>query len=402
MSIADTDVETLLKLKESLESSLLDLAMAGLPVPDDLAREVEEVHIELSRRDPDDIALVLAQKPLRFTDWLGCELGEWTLDQLLEEGRYWFLFHASKLDSAGEAVAGAWIKIARELADYENSDSFPKFSTLTLAISDDLVRLVVPEQNAVVQADIDKLQKNGAGHLRQVSNVNGLLYYVLDEQPGKPMRQLIDYEWAALDAREILPIFAAVVSAAAVHCQVSGESFYGNFKPENILIDDSSASGPIIRFIEPGSYGPLSCVDGLEPEVFITTPEYYPWLDGDDIGALGLCLWEALLGYHPFAPPQKIEQASGWSTSSNMIICSDSLKALVEFENSLANSFVSPLLAIKLPSHLAPVSAQMEAVLLKAIKLRLADDGLLYEDAGYGSLAEFHSALLALQAQESS
>lgn len=131
--LSSKSVSALLQLKESLDSSLLGFAIAGLPLPDELAEEFAAVQSELARRDPDEILAVQTSKPLLFTDWLGCTLGEWKIDYLVAESPYWFLFHAVSADGAER-----WLKIARELADYANKDNFARFSTRALAIDDDL------------------------------------------------------------------------------------------------------------------------------------------------------------------------------------------------------------------------------------------------------------------------
>jgi len=73
------------------------------------------------------------------------------------------------------------------------------------------------------------------------------------------------------------------------------------------------------------------------------------------------------------------------------------MRALIDLELTLANIFVLPLLSIKRPHQLGiRTSARLETVLFKSIKLRVGEDGLIYEDPGYQSMAEFNEDLLEL------
>jgi hypothetical protein len=399
--LSSKSVSALLQLKESLDSTLTGFAIAGLPLPDELAEEFAAVQSELARRDPDEVLAVQTSKPLRFTDWLGCTLGEWTIDYLVAESPYWFLFHAFGADGVER-----WLKIARELTDYADKDNFARFSTRALAIDDVVVRPVVPQQNALLVAEVERHRLLFDDPV-VIAKVNDMLYTSHGVPPGKSLRHFIDEVWPALDPPEILPAFVAVAGALETFSQGEESRFHGNLKPDNIIIDadriaagGSGADPKVVCFIELGNYGAMSCLSGLEEEVCLTTPEYYPWLDGDDIGALGICLWEALLGYHPFLSVAADVAGTGWSNSSNMSLCSEPLKNLVEFELSLSNEYVAPLLRIKLPRDLAPLAVEqypaLEEVLLKAIKLKLGPDGLLYEDAGYSSISELKEALSSI------
>jgi hypothetical protein len=421
MSILELSTEDLQARKRSLDSTLMDHAMAGLPLPAEIEEEFIAVQNELARRG----ASAPPVEPDRtWTFWLGKTLGSYTIDYLVEEGFYWYLFHASPAANSFDPESGpAWIKIAKSTDCYRIDSGKVKFATRLFAIDGDIVREVLPAQNGFFQAESTRLKNMIAvldsasgtdldgeiahslprileeGSLSRESgkvidgadfsssssssSSSSLAYYRTDSAGGDTLRDLLVYGAGRDSAFAIVSMFSQIAATLDLLGGNPAFQYHGNLKPENIML---TASG--VYFRELGDFGSMQCNGALEAEVRTTTPQYYPWLDVDDIGALGICLWEALTDYHPFDDTRAVD---------GDCILSAELRALVDLELSLANMFVLPLLNIKRPHQFGVrTTEKLENVLFKSIKIRIGEDGLLYEDGGYESMSAFNDDLLEL------
>jgi hypothetical protein len=65
---------------------------------------------------------------------------------------------------------------------------------------------------------------------------------------------------------------------------------HGDLKPENIFV-----TGERVVLLDPGFFGELPLTPGV-PHVMVTTPEYYPFLEPQDMTAAGLILLEIATG----------------------------------------------------------------------------------------------------------
>ena len=166
-------------------------------------------------------------------------------------------------------------------------------------------------------------------------------------------------------------------------------SYHGDLKPQNIF-----ASHDGVTLIDPGYFGPLAGADGPRFEACVTTPLYYPRLVPDDGFALGILLWELVVGHHPLASgPGSIEVAEHDRFG-------DELGSWVLAHERLGNYHLSPLLGLRRPRRLRfDLPAAVEEVLLAAIGLKLRADGRLDRGTGLAGVAELGDALAALLAR---
>jgi len=383
MSIADEDTDALIRRRTLLDSSVMNLCQAGVEVPKDLEEEYIAVQDELIRRGKHS----LPDPPRTWTAWLGKRIGDYKIEYLMEEGLYWYLFHANQEGVGDPSLAGsAMIKAAKEVERYGTESGKVKFATRAFAIDGDIVREVQPAQDALLNAEIRRFVATTHGAIPVIdeeSKKDDCQYYRTPHIAGDSLRQLLLHCDPREAAFSIVSMFSQIAGTLAELCSDPTFVYHGNLKPENIIF---TAGGVLFR--ELGFFGPLACGGGIEPEVRIASPQYYPWLDIDDIGALGICLWEALIDYHPFDDSRP--------AGGDCIISSD-LRALVDLELSLANMFVLPMLSLKRPHQLGVrTSEKLEQVLFKSIKLKIGEDGQLLEDAGYESMAHFNEDLLEL------
>jgi len=382
MSLADEDTNVLLERRQVLDSTVMNMTVAGLEVPPELELEFRAVQDELIRRGQS--APLKAKR--NWTYWLGKKIGDYRIDYMIEEGLYWYLFHANLDD---DDSLPAMIKVAKESSCYGIESGRVRFPTRLFAIDGDFIREVQPAQNVIIEAEVIRMTGTVSGALPVIdeeSRTEGIQYYRTPYFVGESLREVLynqDSGEGAELAFGIVSMFSQVAGTIDELSQDQSFTNHGNLKPENIIF---TAGGVVFR--ELGDFGPLRCQDVMEPEVRITTPQYYPWLDTDDICALGACLWEALIDYHPFDDTRP---------GDGECILSNDMRALIDLELSLANIFVLPLLSIKRPHQLGiRTSAKLETVLFKSIKLRVGEDGLIYEDPGYQSMAQFNEDLLEL------
>jgi hypothetical protein len=403
MSLKDEDTEALIKRRTVLDSTVMNLCLAGVAVSPELEQEVIAVQDELTRRGK-QAAPVNART---WTSWLGKKIGDYTIQYLIEEGLYWYLFHASGPDNTGrentglehselehtglentetEAAGPAMLKVAKDATNYGTESGKLKYATRLFAIDGDIVREVQPAQNVFIEAEIRRFAAITHGAIPIVDEEAVVLdcqYYRTPYFAGDTLRELLVHSDGKEAAFLIVSLFSQIASALDELYADEAFAYHGNLKPENIVFTSSG-----VYFRELGGFGPLLCGDVMEAEVRTASPQYYPWLDVDDIGALGICLWEALVDYHPFDDSR---------AAVGECIVSNGLKALVDLELSLSNTFVLPLLSIKRPHQLGVrTSEKLEFVLFKSIKLKIGEDGQIYEDPGYDSLAQFNEDLLEL------
>jgi len=378
MSLADEDTAVLLERRQVLDSTVMNMTIAGLAVPPELELEFLAVQDELIRRGQ-SAPLSAARN---WTNWLGKKIGDYRIDYLIEEGLYWYLFHASSDDETLPAM----IKVAKEPHCFGIESGRVRFPTRLFAIDGDIVREVQPAQNVIIEAEVIRMTATTSGAIPVIdeeSRDQGIQYYRTPYFVGDSLRELLVNSGGGDAAFGIVSMFSQIAGILDELSQDQSFTYHGNLKPENIIF---TSAGVVFR--ELGDFGPMRCHDVMEPEVRITSPQYYPWLDADDIGALGICLWEALLDYHPFDDNRP---------GDGECIISPELRALVELELSLANIFVLPLLSLKRPHQLGiRTSAKLETVLFKSIKLRVGEDDQIHEDPGYESMAQFNEDLLEL------
>jgi len=135
----------------------------------------------------------------------------------------------------------------------------------------------------------------------------------------------------------------------------------------------------------------------------VTTPAYYPTLEGDDLLALGIMFWEAAMRQHPLYPvgrmlddvPYQWEEG-GDETRAEPHVGSDLLAWVRSFEH-VGKYYLTPILDV-LPPRLykSDVAPPLENALLAGLRLK-ADGDVIEKSCGFASFAEFAGALKALE-----
>jgi serine/threonine protein kinase len=164
---------------------------------------------------------------------------------------------------------------------------------------------------------------------------------------------------------------------------------HGDIKPENILLSNGQ-----LWLIDCGFFGEIVTSSGVKEEVAFTTPAYYPWLEANDLWAVGAILWEIVTGRHPLESTTKSEthRESYLPLSSKMNLC-------MKGANSSGRPFLAALSNLAVPSKISelPHSRQIVDLLLRALSLQIKDHHLDLAEPFANSL-EFQSVVRQLEA----
>lgn len=221
-----------------------------------------------------------------------------------------------------------------------------------------------------------KIDEGGNG------NGNGKTQYRMEYLLGTTARDaFVTGSFSADMFLELLAIVVAIENSPTFN-------YHGDLKPENIMCTDKG-----IKLIDPGYFGPLNTIYGREPRVPVTTAIYYPLLKPDDVLALGILLWECVLSLHPFMHGNVDDESYDES------LISAELLGEVAKKERVGQHIYSAILSLKLPGNLrSDMTEAMERFLLKALRLKLNEEGKLAPDSGFGTAAEFRNSFAELKA----
>ncbi|MBO9541603.1 hypothetical protein J7643_13530 [bacterium] len=203
-----------------------------------------------------------------------------------------------------------------------------------------------------------------------MGNLGARAYVVFEAIEGETMRSRLSRR-----ARIPFALFVAIAEALALRHREGRLPFHGDLKPDNVLLDAEGG----FRLIDPS----CAAAEGtpLGSRTLVTTPAYYPYLIPDDRGALALMMIEALAGVMPLSvelpfPPQRTTEA--------FQVWMDTLMASGRGRYAQALRHMPRLEDLSIL-----ISHELAAVLLKALRLRRAEDGHLDVDPGYAGWADF-------------
>lgn len=348
----------LLLRRQSLETVLQDCALAGIEPPASAVTELQNVCEQITALK------IPSAVPFPWTRWLGQEVEGYFLRHLVLEDSFSLTFLGeSKSDSNGTKL----FTVARsECVDEPGGTSIYKVCPFD-------TRPVAVDCNAAMEFLCNKF-----GNATKMTQ--GFVYFCrpfigID---GKSLRQMAA-ELVLEDRLSLLPTFAVIAEAMAT------ASEHGNLNPNNIFISEE------IGFTQQGYRGPMDSLEGPLEEAAITSTQYYPNLDGDDILALGICLFETLTGKSPFNSALHIK-AMNEAIPENIL--AESLIEEINFKRSLLQPYTTPLFSLRRPTaYIEYLSADVEALLFKSLRLRINDSGRLERDPGFKDFQELAAAL---------
>lgn len=212
-------------------------------------------------------------------------------------------------------------------------------------------------------------------HVYERKSVAGLDMLVLEFVEGTTLRELIKSGQATI--QHWLQLARALANLR------EDEHFtkHGDIKPENVIIKSDGTA----VLIDPGYYGEITRNDGKLVAAAITTPQYYPHVNGDDQLALGLILWEICTGNNLLA-----------SNSSATKSAAGALEERILMTERTGNRFLGPLRSAVAPDSInQQLNPELAHVVAKAVQLRFVDSHTPDFDYGFGSVSEIIAAVQA-------
>jgi Serine/threonine protein kinase len=316
--------------------------------------------------------------------WIGLELSDYTVDEQLSSGSFSDVYLAHHSKTGAKRVFKSPKNEYSPLSEVATG----WFPTRALVQVTGAIGSTKPDTFRLLRKQHEKLQ-----HVRHKSLVTvdelvedgSLCYYSMDFLDGKPFRTLLGQDAAGGDYKSRKQHIRLLVQLARVIDELNVSTAFGahgDLKPENIMV-----SGESISIIDPGYFGPLTDQDeGRGRSGAVTTPQYYPLLEADDMLAFGLMLWETATGFQPL-----FQRRSSDEITSNR--ASSELREHVRHHELTGNYFSSAILDIPDPRELdETVSAEFEQILFKAVRIK-NDGGKLFPEKGFGSFAEIAGAL---------
>lgn len=311
--------------------------------------------------------------------WTGMKVGRFVLDEQVGAGAFSYAYLATDSVTGKKRV----LKFAKTVPpDYEIPHQSKALMFGTGCMQD-----VAPDPVALLRSQFDKLRWHPDSALPSVDELveqNGYWYYRMEYIEGETFRHLLSQQLQP-SHNQLLKIFAKLCAAIEDLLRRGTFMYHGDLKPENVMIDNQG-----VRLLDPGFFGPMETQYGLVDPCIITTPRYYPLMTADDLLAVGLMMWETFCHTHPLAMPASTD-------TMDRSLVSDELYEFIRRRELVGQFYASPIISAPLPSQLDErISFELEAVLLKAVHLKLRKDGIRELDAGYADFTEMRSAIEAL------
>lgn len=305
--------------------------------------------------------------------WIGMQVGNCLIDRQLGEGSFSWVYHGMDL-KGGKNKA---FKVSKPPEFVIKEDLSETGQTEAKHVFTGAVTNVRPDAAALLRYQTEKLQESADSSLVSIEDVKetgGLVCCQMEVLRTKTLRQIMDDG----EAVELDSLIAACRALAHLSRQPQFQ-YHGDLKPENIFARPAG-----ITFIDPGFFGMIDCQEGNDLQVAITTTLYYPTLEPDDMLAFGLMLWEIATGRHPLRT----------NNAQNAGEVGEDLVDWVGQFEAVGQYFLTPLLDLNLPSEInTAINERFESILLKALRLRLNDQGLISRDSGFGDFNQLADAL---------
>ena len=313
--------------------------------------------------------------------WVGSSVGDYDIDLELCEGPFSTVYRGT-VGGAGEPVVIKAAKIDGMIGANELGTGC--FATEARVTRIGGTEAVYPAAQQVLQQQFEKLRVNSCPQLVSVDKfikTDLICYYTMEYLEGITFRDMLTLGQVTIS--QLISVLKSVDDLS----RQDGWDYHGDLKPENIII---CRRGAVL--IDPGYFGPIES-EGFEyRDAAITTPSYYPCLDPDDLLALGVTIWEAIVGSHPLRKvPEELRR--------DRRLMGNALRELVEDQETVGKYFLTPLLDVPFPRSLKPgISEEGENFLLRLLRLRKgAEAGVLLDlDPGFSSAAEILEGLRSL------
>jgi serine/threonine protein kinase len=320
-------------------------------------------------------------------DWTGQELRDFVVEERLQEGSFSWVHKASRKGTNAKFV----LKIGKSPQSIGGGAATGAFYTHAIQLISGSFTEAKPSPSALLATEFQTLEGwNDLCVVKAVANCSNesAPFIALEYINGKSMRELIGARVSPIPATQVSPISAlSNLCTTLARLKEQGKfSHHGDIKPDNIMI-----TGSEVKVIDPGYFGTLQTVGGGEAYCRVTTPAYYPTMQPDDLFAMGIILWEIVLGEQPF-------RLNGSFRAARAANAGPDLTEYVRQSESLGTYFLSPLADLPRPSEIIPtISEEKELLLLKGLRLTLTSDGSLELAEGFDDYAQLRQAIEAFR-----
>ncbi len=316
------------------------------------------------------------------SDWIGARIGNYTIQELVGEGTFSFVFKS--LDRLTQSERA--IKVPKEEAANPEftRDSHPVGTMAPHEPVPTQVFVKKPDRYSVQEASPYSIHKIQIARTRSVSE-QGLVSiddYSLEKDRVFSVMPLI----AGKTFRQYMrsgPVPVAVLRNLALTLQRLNNNqefgYHGDVKPENMVVTNSGVILVDCGFFGATEYGET---DDERKSLIVTTPRYYPHLKADDLLAFGLLLWEV-------ACRKPLLNGVSYSRDFDLKRVTDDLLDIVHKEEDLGNFHFSQIINTEKPtSSRGGLPEIIEHILMRAVRLCFTDDGKLDAAPGYDSFEE--------------
>jgi len=315
--------------------------------------------------------------------WVGLKVEQHSIDALIGEGSFAWIYRG--VSDSGEKMA---FKVAKPSEFVLSGMGTGLICTRAFKFRTNGISEAVPDARELLNLEYEKMSSFQMPFLpTYYSKVirEGVGYLQMELLEGLTLADLIQARQGDPSAPDVSDVALKAIqdAALALHLLLGfGLPYHGDLTSDNIFLTKST-----IKILDPGHFGELKLADRTVSGVCITTPEFYPLLKPDDLMALGLVAWHAMIG-KPLIERESRELAGD---DSNKVLSQELLRWLSTQEN-MGNFYLSALRSLSLPRERGITAAQ-EAVLLKGVRLALDHNGKVVRDTGYSTLRDFAQAL---------
>ncbi len=315
-------------------------------------------------------------------NWVGLTVGKFSIDALIGEGSFSCVYRGTS--ESGEKRA---FKVAKNKEAIEKGMNTGVFCTKSIRFRTNGVFESIPDGENLLSIEYEKMAPLNTPSLpRYFSHVQrpGFSYLQLELLEGVTLFQQIEIS-AQNRSAIISDLQNAALSLQAL--KEAGLKAHGDLTPANIYI-----VGDGVKLIDPGHFGEITMADGKKQSALITTPQYYPLLNQDDLLALGLIGWQIIFG----SPLVNGVFSGVDERKSETALAPETLDWINSLE-IVGNFYISEFKRLRRPSIInSTFSGEKEIVLLKLLRLGLNSDGKIIRDPGFTSASELSSALSVL------
>jgi serine/threonine protein kinase len=314
------------------------------------------------------------------SSWVGLDVGDYLIEEQIGEGAFSWVYRGRNRKNGSQTV----FKLAKppEQVGKITSSSTMSFPTRALFQITGSFCEAQPDAAELLLKQCQKLQSTDHSSLVKVDNFidnEVFCYYQCEYLEGRTLR-------AVISSREAnLPILVELARALEELSTDAHFLYHGDLKPDNIVVTEYG-----IKLIDPGYFGEITHRGRPIGRAAVTTPDYYPLLEPDDLLAFGVIAWEALTGVHPLPPGSSSDQLDTTRVSPELL-------NMIQMREATGNYYGSGLLALRHPFENGDnVSISLGHVLLKLLRLRMSEEGVLLPDAGFRNFGDVADALAAM------